>query len=78
MHSHHDSHSPQARHMCWADHSMLPASPFPAMPNDVLPACACGITGVMYNCRVILLNRKVLLIRPKLHLANDGNYRETR
>jgi NAD+ synthase (glutamine-hydrolysing) len=48
------------------------------MPNDVLPACACGITGVMYNCRVILLNRKVLLIRPKLHLANDGNYRETR
>jgi NAD+ synthase (glutamine-hydrolysing) len=48
------------------------------MPNDVLSACACGITGVMYNCRVILLNRKVLLIRPKLHLANDGNYRETR
>lgn len=34
--------------------------------------------GVMYNCRLILLNKKVLLIRPKLHLANDGNYRETR
>lgn len=28
-----------------------------------------------YNCRVFLLNRRVLLIRPKLHLANDGNYR---
>ena len=25
--------------------------------------------------RVFLLNRRVLLIRPKLHLANDGNYR---
>ncbi|KAF6262108.1 glutamine-dependent NAD(+) synthetase with GAT domain-containing protein [Scenedesmus sp. NREL 46B-D3] len=34
--------------------------------------------GVLYNCRVLLLDGKVLLIRPKLHLANDGNYRETR
>ncbi|KAI3428464.1 hypothetical protein D9Q98_007289 [Chlorella vulgaris] len=34
--------------------------------------------GVRYNCRLLLLNRRVLLIRPKLHLANDGNYRETR
>jgi NAD+ synthase (glutamine-hydrolysing) len=32
----------------------------------------------MYNCRVFLLDGRVLLIRPKLHLANDGNYRETR
>eukprot|EP00976_Prorocentrum_cordatum_P031862 647749-Prorocentrum_minimum.AAC.4 len=34
--------------------------------------------GVRYNCRVFCLNRKILLIRPKLNLANDGNYRETR
>mmetsp|Transcript_23328 Transcript_23328/g.59695 ORF Transcript_23328/g.59695 Transcript_23328/m.59695 type:complete len:726 (-) Transcript_23328:433-2610(-) len=34
--------------------------------------------GVLYNCRVLLLNRQVLLIRPKMHLANDGNYREAR
>lgn len=34
--------------------------------------------GVRYNCRVFLLNGRVLLIRPKLHLANDGNYREGR
>lgn len=34
--------------------------------------------GVLYNCRVILYNGKILLIRPKLYLANDGNYRETR
>lgn len=34
--------------------------------------------SVRYNCRVILLDRKVLFIRPKLHLADDGNYREGR
>ncbi|KAF8062623.1 glutamine-dependent NAD(+) synthetase [Scenedesmus sp. PABB004] len=31
--------------------------------------------GVLYNCRCLLLDGKVLLLRPKLHLANDGNYR---
>ena len=31
-----------------------------------------------YNCRVLVLNRKILLIRPKMSLANDGNYREMR
>ncbi|KAL1956604.1 hypothetical protein VTO42DRAFT_6951 [Malbranchea cinnamomea] len=31
-----------------------------------------------YNCRIICLNGKILLIRPKLWLANDGNYREMR
>jgi hypothetical protein len=34
--------------------------------------------SVRYNCRVVCLNRKILLIRPKMFLANDGNYRETR
>ena len=34
--------------------------------------------GVRYNCRVFLLNQKVVMIRPKMFLANDGNYRETR
>ncbi|EPS39260.1 hypothetical protein H072_6954 [Dactylellina haptotyla CBS 200.50] len=34
--------------------------------------------NVRYNCRVICLNRKILLIRPKMWLANDGNYREMR
>lgn len=33
---------------------------------------------VRYNCRVICLNRRVVAIRPKMCLANDGNYRETR
>ena len=34
--------------------------------------------SVRYNCRVICFNRKILLIRPKMFLADDGNYRESR
>ncbi|KAI2770248.1 hypothetical protein DTO012A8_4876 [Penicillium roqueforti] len=34
--------------------------------------------NVRYNCRVIFHNRKIILIRPKMWLANDGNYREHR
>ena len=33
---------------------------------------------VRYNCRIFILNGKIVLIRPKMNLANDGNYRETR
>ncbi|XP_041351300.1 glutamine-dependent NAD(+) synthetase-like, partial [Gigantopelta aegis] len=31
-----------------------------------------------YNCRVVFLNKKILLIRPKRVLCNDCNYRESR
>ncbi|KAG7207960.1 hypothetical protein KM043_009544 [Ampulex compressa] len=34
--------------------------------------------NVTYNCRVAFLNRRILLIRPKMKLCEDGNYRETR
>jgi NAD+ synthase (glutamine-hydrolysing) len=34
--------------------------------------------GVRYNGRLLLLNRRILLIRPKMILADDGNYREPR
>ncbi|KAM7087398.1 glutamine-dependent NAD(+) synthetase isoform 8-T9 [Molossus nigricans] len=34
--------------------------------------------NVRYNCRVIFLNRRILLIRPKMALANEGNYHEMR
>ncbi|CEH16715.1 glutamine-dependent nad synthetase with gat domain-containing protein [Ceraceosorus bombacis] len=34
--------------------------------------------SVLYNCRVLIHNRRILLIRPKMWLANDGNYREMR
>lgn len=35
-------------------------------------------SGVRYNCRVYCLDRSILFIRPKLFLADDGNYREKR
>ncbi|KAI9829254.1 MAG: hypothetical protein M1819_006434 [Sarea resinae] len=34
--------------------------------------------NVRYNCRLICYNKEILLIRPKLSLANDGNYYEMR
>ncbi|KAK0457751.1 uncharacterized protein EV420DRAFT_1547161 [Desarmillaria tabescens] len=34
--------------------------------------------NVIYNCRVIIHDRKILLIRPKMWMANNGNYRELR
>ena len=34
--------------------------------------------GCSYNARVIALNGEVLAVRPKLDLANDGNFREMR
>ena len=50
------------------------------LTDDIL--CDLGMPvmhkSVRYNCRVLIFNRKILLIRPKLILAGDGNYRETR
>lgn len=34
--------------------------------------------NVRYNCRIICLDGKILLIRPKMLLAGDGNYFENR
>ncbi|KAI9677457.1 MAG: glutamine-dependent NAD(+) synthetase [Caeruleum heppii] len=31
--------------------------------------------NVRYNCRVICFNGQILLVRPKLYLAESGNYR---
>lgn len=33
---------------------------------------------IAYNCRILILNRQILLIRPKADLADHGNYREPR
>jgi hypothetical protein len=48
----------------WSDHTVF------QQPGLCIAPCQ-----VRYNCRLFLLNRRVLLIRPKLNLANDGNYR---
>ncbi len=34
--------------------------------------------GVFYNCRVLVFDCKIILIRPKIAMADDGNYRESR
>ena len=34
--------------------------------------------NVIYNCRVVIHSGQILLIRPKMWMANDGNYRELR
>nr|XP_033338740.1 glutamine-dependent NAD(+) synthetase isoform X2 [Megalopta genalis] len=34
--------------------------------------------NVTYNCRVVFLNQRILLIRPKMRMCEDGNYRESR
>lgn len=34
--------------------------------------------GNPFNCRVIALNKRILAVRPKIWLCNDGNYREMR
>lgn len=34
--------------------------------------------NVIYNCRIIIHDGQILLIRPKMWMANSGNYRELR
>lgn len=34
--------------------------------------------NVRYNCRVFVVNSRIVFIKPKLFLAADGNYRENR
>ena len=52
----------------------------PAVTQNLL--CDFGMPilhrGVRYNCRVYCLNGRIVLMRPKLYMANDGNYREHR
>jgi NAD+ synthase (glutamine-hydrolysing) len=48
------------------------------IPNQTNKTRPVSHKNVRYNCRIIALNKEILLIRPKLFLANDGNYREMR
>lgn len=54
------------------------------LKSDLTDGILCDIgmpiihNGVPYNCRIYILDRRPLLIRPKMALANDGNYRELR
>jgi predicted amidohydrolase len=48
--------------------------------DGILCAIGCPIMhkNVRYNCVVMCVNSKIVLIRPKMILADDGNYREGR
>lgn len=54
------------------------------LDSDLTDGILCDIgmpimhRNARYNCRVLTLNRQILLIRPKMILADDGNYREPR
>lgn len=62
---------------CWESVSIILNSD---ITDDIL--CDIGMPvehrNVRYNARVFILNRKIITIRPKLYLADDGNYRESR
>lgn len=47
---------------------------------DILCAVGCPLmyNNTRYNCVVFILDGQIKLIRPKLELADDGNYRERR
>lgn len=47
---------------------------------DILCDIGCPFlfNGVRYNCKVYCLDKKIVFIRPKMALAEDGNYRENR
>jgi len=56
-----------------------PAFLSPGTPTDVLAHdLQVRHRNARYNARVIFANKKIILIRPKQFLANDGNYREMR
>jgi NAD+ synthase (glutamine-hydrolysing) len=48
--------------------------------NDMLISIGAPVLnrGVCYNCMILLYNGKVLMIKAKGDMANDGAYRESR
>mmetsp|Transcript_32491 Transcript_32491/g.56170 ORF Transcript_32491/g.56170 Transcript_32491/m.56170 type:complete len:702 (-) Transcript_32491:49-2154(-) len=48
--------------------------------NDILIALSMPVNfrGVLYNTTLVIYSNKLLLIKPKTVLADDGNYRESR
>lgn len=62
---------------CWESlASLLERGATDGMTCDFgMPVLFCG---TRYNCRVLCRDRKILLVRPKMALADNGNYRESR
>jgi len=62
---------------CWEVLGQLLASPLTrGMLIDVgMPVMHRNVT---YNCRVVFYNGEIVMIRPKMMMCDDGNYRESR
>ncbi|ELU43539.1 glutamine-dependent NAD(+) synthetase synthase [Rhizoctonia solani AG-1 IA] len=64
--------------------SLIPEILGRIIESEVVRGILCDIgmpvvhKNVLYNCRIIVHDGKIVLIRPKMWLANDGNYRELR
>lgn len=67
---------PDTEEHCW----QILAEIMERCPGDIVIDVGMPVSfhGVRYNCRVVFLNKVILLIRPKTVLANDRNYREER
>jgi NAD+ synthase (glutamine-hydrolysing) len=50
------------------------------LTNDIMLVLGIPVihNGVKYNTMTFISNGKIILIRPKINLADDGNYREAR
>ena len=65
---------------CWESLFEMLHGKYADVTQDLL--CDFGMPvlhkGIRYNCRVICYNQRILYIRPKIALADAGNYRESR
>ena len=62
------------------DHSLESLAEILPLTNDILCTIGCPIiyNNTRYNCVVVCVNSRIVLIRPKMIMADDGNYRERR
>jgi len=62
------------------DHSLESLAQILPLTDGILCTIGCPIRykNTRYNCVVVCVNSRIVLIRPKMIMADDGNYRERR
>uniref|UniRef100_A0A182U6G3 Glutamine-dependent NAD(+) synthetase n=1 Tax=Anopheles melas TaxID=34690 RepID=A0A182U6G3_9DIPT len=71
-------HEPDTYMHCWE--ALVEIIQSPCCPPGMLIDVGMPVQhrNVAYNCRVAFHNGRVVLVRPKMTMCDDGNYRETR
>ncbi|XP_058128192.1 glutamine-dependent NAD(+) synthetase [Anopheles ziemanni] len=70
-------HEPDTYLHCWE--VLLELMRAPAAQNMLIDVgMPVQHRNVAYNCRVAFYNERIVLVRPKMIMCDDGNYRETR